>query len=108
VRRALALLALLAAAAATGCCKGGAARTYVIDAPDPDLMEMLQTCVDAEPCIDEKGFTCVPPQCRLACLRVVTTAGDSPEGLLKACAVTLAMDGGTGARVYVSFDGCGY
>jgi hypothetical protein len=106
VTRALILFALLAAAvAASGCCQG-ITRSYVIDAPDPDLRAVLQACVDSEPCF-QNGEHCISPECLTACARVVDLAGDSGGGSIDSCGVSFAMDGGTGARVSVSFRGCG-
>jgi hypothetical protein len=106
VRRALAVLALVAAAvAATGCCET-TSRTYVIDAPDPDLMAALQACADTQPCY-ENGKYCISTECRAACRRVVQLAGDATGDELDHCSVTLAMDGGTGAQVSLTFKTCG-
>jgi len=106
VTRALALLAFLAAALALGgCCESGW-HMYVIDAPDPDLMAALQTCVDSPPC--EGGAPCPPLACRAACARVAALAGDGiAQSALQSCTITLGVDGGTAAHVGIRYNTCG-
>jgi hypothetical protein len=106
VTRALALLAFLSAALSLGgCCESGR-HVYVIDAPDPDLMAALQSCVDSPPC--EGGSPCPSLDCRAACARVAALAGDGiAQSALQSCTITLGVDGGPPAQVAIRYNTCG-
>jgi hypothetical protein len=105
MKRALAFLTLLIAIGAGSCCHT-VRHQYVIDAPDPDLQQTLQACVQKLSCY-MNGKECIWPECETACRRVVTLAGDSADGDLVHCYVTPGLDGGTAVRVSAEFDPCG-
>jgi hypothetical protein len=83
-------------------------RDFVVDAPDPDLDPLLQTCLDAKPCITADGYYCTPPECLPACQRVAELANDTgAQNSMKTCHVSRVPDGGTAVQVTISFDACG-
>jgi hypothetical protein len=100
------LMLLLAAMPACDRCES-TVRDYVVDAPDPDLAPLLQTCLDAKPCISVDGYYCTPPECLPACRRVAELANDATaESSMKTCHVIRVGDGGTTVQVTIGFDAC--
>jgi hypothetical protein len=82
-------------------------RDFVVDAPDPDLNPLLQTCLDAKLCITAGGYYCTPPECLPACRRVAQLANDTAaESSMKTCRVVRGPDGGTSVQVTIGFESC--
>ena len=100
--RAFALLMLLATAAlAGGCCDSGT-RRFVVDAPDPELAALLQTCLDA---CAPGSYSCYNRECVPVCRRVAELAGDTlteSDG----CIVRSPVDAGTGAEIWIGSNTC--
>lgn len=101
---ALLIFLLVGMAACTHC---QTERVFVVDAPDPDLDALLQTCLAADACVTAEGYSCTPPECLPACRRVAELANDTgAENSMKFCQVSRVPDGGTAVLVMISFDAC--
>jgi len=99
------LMGLLVGMAACNHCQTD--RTFVVDAPDPDLDALLQTCLAADHCVTAEGYSCTPPACLPACRRVAELANDTgAESSMKFCQVSRVPDGGAAVSVLISFDAC--
>lgn len=103
----LALLTLLFVGIAACDRCGTGSRGFIIDAPDPDLAALLQTCLDAAPCNSGTSGYCTPPACLSACQRVAELANDTTsKDSLTSCYVSRVADGGTAIQVSISYDTC--
>jgi hypothetical protein len=103
--RKLLLALLLVPIAACDRCETGE-RNFIIDAPDPDLAALLQTCLNPPPC-SSGGPECTPPECLAVCRRAAELARDATaENSMTQCYVKRVADGGTAVEAYISFDTC--